>query len=240
MAFVAARIYNRFRLAERLDWSDMWLVVSAVDAVGLIICDTLTFQMGVLDDYATSERLSKVSVILCLYLSGRVSLAAFVWRLVPVELVSSRPPGLVPTSLHANTGTPYPDLVCLELLLRLWPRLAQVQHARLLLGLLQAEAPANDAQGPLGYDWLCRRVLLDWPVQRHVLLRQGCLGTVVSRRGRLLRLLRPRALYPKLHTWPGLLSCCVRASSGSPVAGLHQGLCQCSARLRHGRGDYHI
>jgi len=35
-------------------------MASAFDALGLIICDTLTFQMGVLDDYQTSERLYKV------------------------------------------------------------------------------------------------------------------------------------------------------------------------------------
>jgi hypothetical protein len=34
--------------------------VSALDALALIICDTLTYQMGVLDDYETSVKLSKV------------------------------------------------------------------------------------------------------------------------------------------------------------------------------------
>ena len=60
-AFVAARIYARlFRLRQRLDWSDYLLIASALDALGLIICDTLTYQMGVLDDYDTSVKLSKV------------------------------------------------------------------------------------------------------------------------------------------------------------------------------------
>jgi hypothetical protein len=38
------------------------LVASALDALGLIICDTLTYQMGVLDDYDESQRLKKVSL----------------------------------------------------------------------------------------------------------------------------------------------------------------------------------
>jgi hypothetical protein len=59
--FVAARIYTRvIRLRSKLDWSDWLLIVSALDALGLIICDTLTYQMGVLDEYETSVRLSKV------------------------------------------------------------------------------------------------------------------------------------------------------------------------------------
>jgi hypothetical protein len=59
--FVAARIYTRvIRLRSKLNWSDWLLIVSALDALGLIICDTLTYRMGVLDEYETSERLSKV------------------------------------------------------------------------------------------------------------------------------------------------------------------------------------
>jgi len=59
--FIAARIYTRlFQLRQRLDTSDYLLIASALDALGLIICDTLTFQMGVMDDYQTSEQLSKV------------------------------------------------------------------------------------------------------------------------------------------------------------------------------------
>ncbi|KAJ4986626.1 hypothetical protein SVAN01_07935 [Stagonosporopsis vannaccii] len=61
--FVAARIYTRlFRLRQKLDWSDCLLIASALDALGLIICDTLTYQMGVLDDYETSVKLSKVNL----------------------------------------------------------------------------------------------------------------------------------------------------------------------------------
>ncbi|KAH9874300.1 hypothetical protein IAQ61_004931 [Plenodomus lingam] len=60
--FVAARIYTRlFRLQRRLDWSDWLLIASALDALALIICDTLTYKMGVLDNYETSVKLSKIS-----------------------------------------------------------------------------------------------------------------------------------------------------------------------------------
>jgi len=55
-------MYTRlFRLRSRLDASDYLLLASALVALGLIICDTLTYQMGVLDEYETSEKLSKVS-----------------------------------------------------------------------------------------------------------------------------------------------------------------------------------
>ena len=61
--FVAARIYTRVvKLRERLNWADWLLIASALDALGLIICDTLTYRMGVLDEYETSVKLSKVSL----------------------------------------------------------------------------------------------------------------------------------------------------------------------------------
>lgn len=61
--FVAARIYTRIvRLRSKLDWSDWLLILSALDALGLIICDTLTYRMGVMDEYETSVKLSKVSL----------------------------------------------------------------------------------------------------------------------------------------------------------------------------------
>ncbi|KAF7550141.1 hypothetical protein G7Z17_g5918 [Cylindrodendrum hubeiense] len=60
--FVILRVYTRlFRLRQKIDWSDWLLIVSAIDALGLIICDTLTYQMGVLDAWEPSVRLSKIS-----------------------------------------------------------------------------------------------------------------------------------------------------------------------------------
>lgn len=61
VVFVGLRIYTRlFRLRSKLDWSDWLLILSAFDALGLIICDTLTYEMGVLDEWEPSVRLSKV------------------------------------------------------------------------------------------------------------------------------------------------------------------------------------
>lgn len=60
--FVGLRIYARlFRLREKLAVSDWILILSAINALGLIICDTLTYQIGVLDDWTPSVALSKVS-----------------------------------------------------------------------------------------------------------------------------------------------------------------------------------
>lgn len=62
--FVALRVYTRLvRLREKLTWADWLLVVSAINALGLIICDTLTFQLGVMDSWAPSVALSKVILI---------------------------------------------------------------------------------------------------------------------------------------------------------------------------------
>lgn len=59
--FVALRIYTRLlRLRRKLDLSDWLLVLSALDALALIICDTLTYQIGVLDEWEPSVTLSKV------------------------------------------------------------------------------------------------------------------------------------------------------------------------------------
>ncbi|KAJ0328384.1 hypothetical protein COL5a_005163 [Colletotrichum fioriniae] len=59
--FVGLRLYARlFRLREKLAWSDILLVLSAINALALIICDTLTFQLGVMDHWESSVALSKV------------------------------------------------------------------------------------------------------------------------------------------------------------------------------------
>ncbi|KAI0573411.1 hypothetical protein Alg130_10105 [Pyrenophora tritici-repentis] len=84
--FVAARICTRlFRLRQRLDCSDYLLIASALDALGLIICDTLTFQMGVMDDYQSSERLSKISFASNYFYDfglglPKLSMLAFYWE----------------------------------------------------------------------------------------------------------------------------------------------------------------
>ncbi|KAF4342258.1 hypothetical protein FBEOM_3795 [Fusarium beomiforme] len=60
--FVGLRIYARlFRAREKLNCSDGLVILSAFSALGLIICDTLTYRMGVLDNFETSVKLSKIS-----------------------------------------------------------------------------------------------------------------------------------------------------------------------------------
>lgn len=89
-AFVGARIFTRlFRLHQRLDASDWLLIASALDALGLIICDTLTFQMGVLDDYEESEKLSKISFASNYFYDvgmgfPKLSMLAFYWAYFPL------------------------------------------------------------------------------------------------------------------------------------------------------------
>jgi hypothetical protein len=80
--FVAARIYTRvIRLRSKLNWSDWLLIASALDALALIICDTLTYQMGVLDEYETSVKLSKVSRLFCNDLRCFLNVFAYMTRL---------------------------------------------------------------------------------------------------------------------------------------------------------------
>jgi hypothetical protein len=58
------RLYaHLFRLGKKIGWSEMLLIASALDGLGLIVCDTLTFEMGALDGYRTSENLSKVRIL---------------------------------------------------------------------------------------------------------------------------------------------------------------------------------
>lgn len=63
------RIYvRRIRLREKLDMADYLLVASALNALALVTCDTLTYQTGALDGQVRSEKLSKVGldIIICL------------------------------------------------------------------------------------------------------------------------------------------------------------------------------
>ncbi|KAK8062110.1 hypothetical protein PG997_014207 [Apiospora hydei] len=105
LVFVALRIYTRLlRLRQRLDWSDYLLLASAGIALGLIICDTLTYQMGVLDEYETSERLSKISFASNYFYDfgmgfPKLSMLAFYWAFFR----SSISPGMRKT-LYAITA----------------------------------------------------------------------------------------------------------------------------------------
>ncbi|KAM0299301.1 hypothetical protein ACHAPM_007342 [Fusarium culmorum] len=94
--FVGLRIYARlFRARQKLDTSDWLLVVSAFNALALIICDTLTYQMGVLDEYKTSVKLSKISFASNYFYDfgmgfPKLSMLAFYWAyFLPSNGVSS-------------------------------------------------------------------------------------------------------------------------------------------------------
>jgi hypothetical protein len=60
-AFISMRVYARVgRVREKLQWSEILLIVAALDALGLATCDTLAFDMGAMDSYKSTKRLSKV------------------------------------------------------------------------------------------------------------------------------------------------------------------------------------
>ncbi|KAF4447204.1 archaeal flagellin N-terminal-like domain-containing protein [Fusarium austroafricanum] len=83
--FVGLRVYARiFRAREKLTWSDWLLLASALNALALIICDTMTYQMGVLDNYKTSVKLSKISFASNYFYDfgmgfPKLSMVAFYW-----------------------------------------------------------------------------------------------------------------------------------------------------------------
>ncbi|KAM0331404.1 hypothetical protein ACHAQA_003077 [Verticillium albo-atrum] len=89
--FVVMRVYTRlFRLREKLTWADWLLVASAINALGLIICDTLTFRLGVMDDWAPSVALSKIGFSSNYFYDvgmgfPKLSMIAFYWAYFPVK-----------------------------------------------------------------------------------------------------------------------------------------------------------
>ncbi|KAK1573749.1 archaeal flagellin N-terminal-like domain-containing protein [Colletotrichum navitas] len=89
--FVGLRVYTRlFRLREKLVLSDYLLLLSAFNALGLIICDTLTYQMGVMDNWEPSVRLSKISFASNYFYDvgmgfPKMSMLAFYWAYFPAD-----------------------------------------------------------------------------------------------------------------------------------------------------------
>ncbi|KAK2051222.1 archaeal flagellin N-terminal-like domain-containing protein [Colletotrichum caudatum] len=89
--FVGLRVYTRlFRLREKLVLSDYLLILSAVNALGLIICDTLTYQMGVMDNWEPSVALSKISFASNYFYDvgmgfPKMSMLAFYWAYFPAD-----------------------------------------------------------------------------------------------------------------------------------------------------------
>ncbi|KAK7425119.1 hypothetical protein QQX98_000033 [Neonectria punicea] len=116
--FVGLRIYARlFRQRERLSWSEILLIISALNALALIICDTLTFQLGVLDSWEPSVVLSKISFASNYFYDvgmgfPKMSMLAFYWAyFLPSTGMSSG----MRKSLYGITA-----FVCLSYMAILW------------------------------------------------------------------------------------------------------------------------
>ncbi|KAM6516561.1 hypothetical protein FALCPG4_014743 [Fusarium falciforme] len=116
--FVGLRIYARlFRQRERLSWSEILLIISALNALALIICDTLTFQLGVMDSWEPSVTLSKISFASNYFYDvgmgfPKMSMLAFYWAYFqPSTGISS----VMRKSLYGITA-----FVCLSYMAILW------------------------------------------------------------------------------------------------------------------------
>ncbi|KAJ3457032.1 hypothetical protein MRS44_014173 [Fusarium solani] len=116
--FVGLRIYARlFRQRERLSWSEILLIISAFNALALIICDTLTFQIGVMDRPEPSVKLSKISFASNYFYDvgmgfPKMSMLAFYWAYFqPSTGISS----VMRKSLYGITA-----FVCLSYTAILW------------------------------------------------------------------------------------------------------------------------
>lgn len=70
LVLVGLRVYVKLvRQHEKLQLSDYLLIASFIDAVGLITTDTMTFNLGAMDNSLYSVELSKVTMAhLCLKL----------------------------------------------------------------------------------------------------------------------------------------------------------------------------
>lgn len=65
LILVGLRVYVKlFRQHEKLQLSDYLLIVSFIDAVALITTDTMTFNLGAMDNSLYSVELSKVKLYL--------------------------------------------------------------------------------------------------------------------------------------------------------------------------------
>ncbi|KAF2139761.1 uncharacterized protein K452DRAFT_352497 [Aplosporella prunicola CBS 121167] len=90
-AFVALRVYVRlFKLRERLSWADIILILSAIDGLGLIVCDTLTYEIGAMDGADGSVKLSKISFSSNYFYDfgmgvPKLSMLAFYWDFFPAS-----------------------------------------------------------------------------------------------------------------------------------------------------------
>ncbi|KAG9694349.1 hypothetical protein KCU95_g5452, partial [Aureobasidium melanogenum] len=90
-ALVGLRMYTRLIVQkQKLRLSEYILLFSALIGLGLIICDTLTFELGVMDDWEPSVKLSKISFASNYFYDfgmgfPKLSMLAFYWGVFPAD-----------------------------------------------------------------------------------------------------------------------------------------------------------
>ncbi|KAG9603064.1 hypothetical protein KCU77_g5814, partial [Aureobasidium melanogenum] len=88
---VGLRMYTRLLVQrQKLRLSEYILLFSALIGLGLIICDTLTFELGVMDDWEPSVKLSKISFASNYFYDfgmgfPKLSMLAFYWGVFPAD-----------------------------------------------------------------------------------------------------------------------------------------------------------
>ncbi|KAI4743812.1 hypothetical protein E4T50_05850 [Aureobasidium sp. EXF-12298] len=88
---VGLRMYTRLLVQrQKLRLSEYLLLFSALIGLGLIICDTLTFKLGVMDYWKSSVKLSKISFASNYFYDfgmgfPKLSMLAFYWGVFPAD-----------------------------------------------------------------------------------------------------------------------------------------------------------
>ncbi|KAG9525321.1 hypothetical protein KCU93_g5984, partial [Aureobasidium melanogenum] len=88
---VGLRMYTRLLVQrQKLRLSEYLLLFSALIGLGLIICDTLTFKLGVMDHWESSVKLSKISFASNYFYDfgmgfPKLSMLAFYWGVFPAD-----------------------------------------------------------------------------------------------------------------------------------------------------------
>ncbi|KAI5269385.1 hypothetical protein E4T47_07084 [Aureobasidium subglaciale] len=88
---VGLRVYTRLLVQrQKLRLSEYILLFSALIGLGLIICDTLTYQLGVMDEWDSSVTLSKISFASNYFYDfgmgfPKLSMLAFYWGVFPSD-----------------------------------------------------------------------------------------------------------------------------------------------------------
>ncbi|KAG9659343.1 hypothetical protein KCU95_g13024, partial [Aureobasidium melanogenum] len=88
---VGLRMYTRLLVQrQKLRLSEYILLFSALIGLGLIICDTLTYELGVMDDWEPSVKLSKISFASNYFYDfgmgfPKLSMLAFYWGVFPAD-----------------------------------------------------------------------------------------------------------------------------------------------------------